>query len=98
MIRWRRIIGPLAALLFVVAPAAHAASYGKAVLTSCDKQLRTATFEGRMSALRSTKMQMRFTLQASTPDAPRWRRVEEPAFGTWIPAPAGYGRYSYDKP
>src|SRR3954471_24048015 len=96
MIRWRRIIGPVAALFLVLAPAAHA-SYGKAVLTSCDKQLRTATFEGRMSALRRTKMQLRFTLQASTPDAPRWRRIVAPGFDTWITAPAGYGRYTYDK-
>src|SRR3954468_7222270 len=96
MIRWRRIIGPLAALFLVLAPAAHA-SYGKAVLTTCDTQLRTATFEGRMSALRKTKMQLRFTLQASTPDAPRWRTIEAPGFGTWITAPAGYGRYTYDK-
>jgi hypothetical protein len=97
MIRWGRIIGVFAGLFLVLVPAAHAASYGKAVLTSCDKQLRTATFEGRITALRRTKMQMRFTLQASTADAPRWRRVDAPGFGTWISAPAGYGKYVYDK-
>jgi CARDB len=97
MVRWRRITGLLAVLFVGLVPAAHAASYGKAVLTSCDKQLRTATFEGRMSALGRTKMQLRFTLQASTPDAPRWRRIDAPGFGTWITAPAGYGKYTYDK-
>jgi hypothetical protein len=97
MIRWRGIIGPAVALFCVVAPAAHASSYGKAVLTNCDKQLRTATFEGRISALRHTKMQMRFTLQAWTPDTRRWRKIDAPGFSTWITAPAGYGKYTYDK-
>jgi hypothetical protein len=68
MIRWRRIVALCLGLFAVLVPAAHAAPYGKAVLTSCDKELGAATFEGRMSALRKTKMQLRFTLQAWTPD------------------------------
>src|SRR6201999_232746 len=78
-------------------PAAHAGPLGKAVVTSCDNDLRTATFEGRMTARRGTKMQLRFTLQALTPDQPRWRRIDAPGFGTWISAPAAVGKYSYDK-
>ena len=97
MIRWRRIVALCGALFAVLTPAAHAAPLGKVVLTSCDKDLRQATFEGRMTALRRAKMQLRFTLQASTPDDPRWRVIEAPGFETWITAPAGYGRYSYDK-
>ena len=42
-------------------------------------------------------MQMRFTLQASTPDAPRWRKIDAPSFGEWITAPADVGKYTYDK-
>jgi hypothetical protein len=97
MIRWRRIIGLGPVLLCLVAPAAHAAPLGRAVVTSCDKDLRKATFEGRMIARRGTKMQLRFTLQALTPDQPKWRKIEAPGFATWIAAPAGVGRYSYDK-
>jgi hypothetical protein len=97
MIRWRPTAGLVVALFCLLAPAAHASPYGKALLTSCDKQLRTATFEGRITALRSTKMQLRFTLQAWTRDTHRWRKVDAPGFSTWITAPAGYGKYTYDK-
>jgi hypothetical protein len=97
MIRWGCITGLFVATFCLLAPAAHAAPLGKAVVTSCDKQLSTATFEGRITARRGTRMQLRFTLQALTPDEPRWRRIEAPGFGTWITAPAGVGRYSYDK-
>ncbi len=97
MIRWRRIAALVPALVALAAPAAHAAPLGKAVVTSCDKELRKATFEGRITARRGTKMQMRFALQAITPDQPKWRKVDAPGFGTWISAPSGVGRYSYDK-
>ena len=34
-------------------------------------------------------MQMRFTLQARTPEDVRWLKVDAPGFGEWITAPAG---------
>lgn len=96
MIRWRRIIGLCAALLVLVAPAADAAGLGKATLGSCDPKAGEAVFQGRMSALRDTRMQLRFTLQVSDRRA-RWRAVAADGFGEWITVPAGYGKYTYDK-
>jgi hypothetical protein len=99
MIRWRRITGLSLALFALVAARADAAAgYGKAVVVSCDKDAREAVFEGQVRAYRkSPRMQMRFTLQATTPDARRWRRVEVPDFSEWITAPASVGKYTYDK-
>ncbi len=37
---------------------------------------------------KAPKMQMRFTLQATTPDAPKWRKVALEDFSEWITAPA----------
>lgn len=98
MIRWRRIIGVGAALFCLLAPAAEARStgLGKALLASCDRDTHVAKFQGQVSALRNTKMQMRFTLQVSTPDVPRFRRVVAEGFGDWITAPA-VRKYTYDK-
>jgi len=98
MIRWRRIIGLCAALLCLLAPAADASwtGYGKALLASCDRDAHVAMFQGQMSAFRKTKMQMRFTLQVSTPDAPRFRRVAADGFDEWIAAPV-VRKYTYDK-
>jgi hypothetical protein len=99
MIRWTRIIGfSLALFALVAARADAAAGYGKAVVVSCDKDLREAVFEGQMRVYKKApKMQMRFTLQASTPEAPKWRKVEVPDFSEWITAPANLGKYTYDK-
>jgi len=98
MIRWRRIIGLCAALFCLLAPAADAAStgYGKALLVSCDRDTHVAMFQGQVSAYRKLKMQMRFTLQVATPEAPRFRRVVAAGFGEWITAPA-VRKYTYDK-
>ena len=96
MIRWRRIIGLCAALFCLLTPAANAAGLGKATLGSCDPKAGEAVFQGRMSALRETRMQMRFTLQVSDRKA-RWRTVAADGFGEWISVPAGYGKYTYDK-
>ena len=96
MIRWRRIIGLCAALFCLVAPAADAAGLGKATLASCDPKAGTAVFQGRMSAFRDSRMQLRFTLQVSDGRA-RWRTVEAEGFGAWITVPAGFGKYTYDK-
>ena len=99
MIRWTRIIG-LSLTLFALATARAdaAVGYGKAVVVSCDKDLREAVFEGQMRVFKKApKMQMRFTLQASTPEAPKWRKVEVPDFSEWVTAPANVGKYTYDK-
>ena len=64
MIRWGRIIGLCLAVFCLLAPAANAAPLGKAVLAKCDPATGEAVFEGRQSAVRQTKMQMQFTLQA----------------------------------
>jgi hypothetical protein len=102
MIRWGRIIGASAALFFLLVAGSQArvpqVSYGRAVVMSCDKDVREAVFEGQVRVFRKApKMQMRFTLQASTPDAPKWRKVEVPDFSEWITAPANVGKYTYDK-
>jgi CARDB protein len=102
MVRWTRIIGVSMALFGSLAAGAQArvpqAGYGKAALLSCAKDTRQAVFEGQLRVFRqSPKMQMRFALQASTPDSLRWRRVVAPNFGEWITAPASVGKYTYDK-
>jgi hypothetical protein len=102
MIRWGRIIGVSVALFGLLAAGAQArapqVSYGKAVLVSCAKDTREAVFEGQVRVLKQApKMQMRFTLQAFTPDTLRWRRIDAPGFGEWISAPANVGKYTYDK-
>src|SRR4051794_6166010 len=98
MIRWRRIIGLCAALFCLFTAAADAAStgYGKALLVNCDRDAHVAMFQGQVSAFRKTRMQLRFTLQVSTPDAPRFRRVAADGFDEWITAPV-VRRYTYDK-
>jgi hypothetical protein len=99
----------LAALLGVLPAPAAAASpatssrVGAGVrLLACDtapaEADRAASFEGRMRATRAgQRLQMRFTLQISTPDAPRWRAVPAPGFGTWYSAGAGVTRWTYAK-
>src|SRR5262245_30374524 len=93
---WRRTL-VLAAVALATAPPAHAApKLGQAVLLRCDPGV--ATFEGRVTAIkRAAKAQMRFTLQARTPEEPAWRAVTTPGFGSWLTAPKGAGRYVYDK-
>jgi len=102
MIRWARIIGVTAAVFFLLVAGSQARapqlSYGRAVVLNCDKELREAVFEGQVRVYRKApRMQMRFTLQASTPDAPAWRKVEVPNFSGWISAPVNVGKYTYDK-
>lgn len=100
MIRRGRFIVVFACLFAVAAPA-HGRTqspWAKAVLTACDTTQRFAVFEGRLTRFRgAAKMQMRFTLQAETPDDPVWRKIKAPGFSVWIPAPAGVARYFYDK-
>jgi hypothetical protein len=93
---WRRTL-VIAAVALATAPPAHAATHmGQAILLRCDSGV--ATFQGRVMALkRATKAQMRFTLQARTPEEPTWRVVATPGFGAWLTSPKGAGRYVYDK-
>jgi hypothetical protein len=66
------------------------------VLLRCGEGV--AVFEGRVTPLRrAAKAQMRFTLEARTPEEPEWQRVPAVGFGTWITAPPKVGRYLYDK-
>jgi hypothetical protein len=82
----------------VFAPGAQASPYAKAAVMSCDREEREAVFEGRVTSYRgSAKMQLRFTLQALTPDRRAWRTIGAEGFGTWITAPAGLRKYTYDK-
>jgi hypothetical protein len=100
MVRWRRIIGVSAALFVLLTAGAQARTspFAKAALVSCDREAREAVFEGRVLSLRkASKMQLRFTLQALTPDDTRWRKIDAEGFGTWITAPAGLAKYTYDK-
>jgi len=93
----RAILAAFAAALLGAAPA-HASAPGGVTVRRCDTTAQSVVFEGRISAIhRSRRMQMRFTLQARTPDDPAWRKVAAAGFGTWIAAPRGYARYLYDK-
>ena len=93
--------------LALAAPAAGAAvprSAAKAVLVDCERGPggatadRAAVFEGQMRSVRgAARMQMRFTLQARTPDASRWGSVAAPGFGTWVSSQSGTSRYVYTK-
>jgi CARDB len=59
---------------------------------------RAAAFEGRVRAQRpGQRLQMRFTLQVSTPGASRWRSVSAPGFGVWYSADPGVTRWTYAK-
>ena len=95
-------------MLALAAPAAGAAVprwAAKAVLTDCERAAagddtadRAAVFEGQMRSVRgAARMQMRFTLQARTPDTVRWSPVSAPGFGTWVSSAAGTSRYVYTK-
>jgi hypothetical protein len=91
--------------LALAAPAASAAVprwAAKAVLADCergaDETERAAVFEGQMRSVRgAARMQMRFTLQARTPDTTRWSPVTAPGFGTWVGPAPGTSRYVYTK-
>jgi hypothetical protein len=88
----------LVALLAVAA--SHAPAH--AVLQTCDKstdvEARAAVFQGSMRTWRhSARLQMRFRLQARTPEDPEWRRIDAPGFGPWQSADPGVRRFVYDK-
>jgi hypothetical protein len=93
----RATFAAVAAALLLAAPA-HAAAPGGVAVLRCDKVAHAVVFEGRIAAIhRSKRMQLRFTLQARTPDDPVWRKVGADGFGAWIAAPRSVSRYLYDK-
>jgi CARDB len=96
MIRRGRITGLCLALFCLLAPAASAAPLGKAVLAKCEPATGEAVFEGRQSALRTTRMQMKFTLQVGQGRA-KWRKIATEGFDTWINVPSGFAKYTYEK-
>ena len=88
-------------ILGMLAAPAHAASSGVR-LTACQSALdpteRVASFEGRMKVKRhARRMQMRFTLQTRSADAPTWHRLPAAGFGKWLTSDPGIGRYVYTK-
>jgi hypothetical protein len=103
MVRRIAILTALAAAL--LAPAAHAAvpkSARAVTLTSCERGTGdgdgAAVFEGAMRSLpRTARLQMRFALQARTPDRPRYVTIAAPGFGSWVSSAAGTSRYVYTK-
>src|SRR4051794_41547233 len=91
---WRRIL-VIAAVAFATAPPAHAATrMGSAVLLRCDSGV--ATFEGRVTPIkRAAKAQMRFTLQARTPEEPVWRAVSAPRVRHGLAPPPKARRHGF---
>jgi len=90
------------ALAVLAAPAAHARPSARALLIACERSLeeaeRAGVFEGQMRLVPgASRMQMRFALQASTPERRRWTSVDAPGFGTWMSSAPGTGRYLYTK-
>jgi CARDB len=86
-------------MLALAAAALALAAPANAVLLECERgDAPAAEFEARMATLPgATEMQMRFTLQASTPTKPAYRRVAAPGFGTWTSADPGTTRYVYTR-
>ena len=94
MIRWGRITG-LCRCPFLPARAGRARGRRARTARRCCAAATTTRARGGLrgaghaAAARRPKMQMRFTLQARTPDEPKWRKVDAAGFGAWITAPRG---------
>src|ERR687884_49102 len=100
MIRRTLLLGLLVGL--AAAAPAQAWTSGRVLMLHCARGLtaseRAVTFEARIGAIPGARrMQMRFTLQARTPDPGAWSAIPADGFGTWITAPPGLDRYAYDK-
>lgn len=88
--------------VLVAVPAAQAKPSARALVSSCERGLeeadRAAEFEGQMRRVAgASRMQMRFTLQARTPDTGKWSGLTAPGFGNWVGSAAGTSRYVYTK-
>jgi hypothetical protein len=86
-------------VLALAATAIVLAGPASAGLLECERgDAPAAEFEARMAMLPgAAAMQMRFTLQASTPTRPAYRRVAAPGFGTWTTSEPGITRYVYTR-
>jgi hypothetical protein len=74
----------------------------RALLADCvrsaEETQRAGAFVGEMRTVASAdRMQMRFKLQARTPERWRWSAVSAPGFGTWLTSVPGTARYVYTK-
>jgi CARDB len=94
----------LLTLMFVLlaAPAAQAKPSARALVSACERGLeeadRAAAFEGQMRKVAgASRMQMRFTLQARTPDTGKWAALSAPGFGAWVTSATSTSRYVYTK-
>jgi CARDB len=90
------------AAAFAAPAAAQARPPARALLIACERSpeeaRRAAVFEGQMRLVPgAVRMQMRFALEASTPERRRWTRVAAPGFGPWVGSAPGTGRYLYTK-
>jgi hypothetical protein len=98
----RRALATAAAALCLAPASVAAAAPARAVLEDCERGVeapdRAGVFEGQMRTVPgAARMQMRFTLQASTPDRERWTSVAARGFGEWVTADPGTARYVYTK-
>jgi CARDB len=68
-------------------------------LLECERgDAPAAEFEARMATLPgAAARQMRFTLQASTPTRPAYRRVAAPGFSSWTTSEPGTTKYVYTR-
>ena len=100
-----RILMCTFAVALAAAPAAAAAvpkSARSVAVTSCVRGTTdeggAAVFEARMRSLRgAARMQLRFNLQARTPDRAKYATITAPGFGSWVSASPGTSRYVYTK-
>jgi hypothetical protein len=88
----------LAALLLVALPSAASAAPARVVVAECDRDARTAAFEGRMDArVGAERMQMRFRLQIREPGSARWERLQVPGFDAWETSVPRRSRYVFTR-
>jgi hypothetical protein len=88
-----------ASLVFLALPAASAsASAARVVVAKCDRDARSAAFEGRMDARAGAeRMQMRFRLQIREPGSGRWERLQVAGFEAWETSVPGRSRYVFTR-
>ena len=96
----RRLMTMSIALLLVGLPAqaGGVTSPVTARLADCSESERVAVFEGDIRRVKgAVRLQVRFMLQARTPDSGRWGKIKAPGFGTWNTSAPGVRRYVYTK-
>jgi hypothetical protein len=96
------VVSCAVALAAGAAAAAAAAAAHHAALLECRRGLeaadREATFEGRMVRVDGTsRMQLRFTLEARDGERRGWTAVAAPELGAWLTSDPGVGRYVFTR-